>query len=212
MTKTDAGGPWYWYECILDHTSSSTNEPYWGAQWTTYWSSVGGEQQPNQVSARDIYWLNGVQIINSSGEFFTKNLIVDVVGGATIGVKGDGGAAYDLCDDNAGADAKRWRLLAAGGNFAIDLINDAYSSAVNAIQVARSGMTTTQIDLNGAGVKVAGGFGCNAANPQAAYASGGALTVYATGSYGYSTAAKAQGLYNLVVAIRAALVANGIMS
>ena len=44
------------------------------------------------------------------------------------------------------------------------------------------------------------------------YASGGALATFSTGVYGYDTAAHAVAANNLLVAIRAALVANGIMS
>lgn len=55
-------------------------------------------------------------------------------------------------------------------------------------------------------------FGCNSASPQGSYASGGALAAYGAGANGYDTAGHAQALYAMVVAIRAALVANGIMS
>ena len=59
---------------------------------------------------------------------------------------------------------------------------------------------------------VAGGFGCNGSAAQTAYASGGVLEAYVAGANGFSTEAMASELYSLVVAIRAALVANGIMS
>lgn len=59
---------------------------------------------------------------------------------------------------------------------------------------------------------VAGKFGCNGATAQAAVASGGALAAFAQGSNGLDTGAHMEELYNLVVAMRAALVANGIMS
>jgi hypothetical protein len=61
-------------------------------------------------------------------------------------------------------------------------------------------------------VVIAGGFGCNGAAAQTAYASGGALAAYGAGANGFDTPAHAQSLYNMVVSIRAALVANGIMS
>lgn len=62
---------------------------------------------------------------------------------------------------------------------------------------------------------ISGAFGCNGASAQTAYASGGAVA--ATGStnaapYGYTTAAQADGIVTLLNNIRAALVANGIMS
>lgn len=59
---------------------------------------------------------------------------------------------------------------------------------------------------------ITGAFGCNGAAAQTAYASGGALAAYATGAFGLDSDANMQALYNLVVAMRAALVANGIMS
>jgi hypothetical protein len=55
-------------------------------------------------------------------------------------------------------------------------------------------------------------FGCNGAAPQGAVASGGALAAYGAGANGFDTAGNASALYAEVVAIRAALVANGIMS
>jgi len=64
----------------------------------------------------------------------------------------------------------------------------------------------------GNSLQVLTGFGCNGATAQTAYASGGALAAYVTGAFGLDSAAHMQALYNLVVAIRAALVADGIMS
>ncbi len=55
-------------------------------------------------------------------------------------------------------------------------------------------------------------FGCNSKHPQAAYVSGGALAGYVSGGFGLDSDAHMQAMYDLVVAIRAALVANGIMS
>ena len=59
---------------------------------------------------------------------------------------------------------------------------------------------------------VTGGFGCNTKTAQTAYVSGGALAAYGAGANGFDTGANASALHALVVAIRAALVANGIMS
>jgi hypothetical protein len=60
-------------------------------------------------------------------------------------------------------------------------------------------------------IKSVGAFGCNNATPQTPYASGGANGA-SGGAYGYDSAANAYGLVTLVNNIRAALVANGIMS
>jgi hypothetical protein len=56
------------------------------------------------------------------------------------------------------------------------------------------------------------GFGCNGQAAQTAYASGGALAAYVTGAFGLDSDANMSALHALVVKIRAALVANGIMS
>lgn len=69
---------------------------------------------------------------------------------------------------------------------------------------ANSGAFTT--------VQSSGGAGFNGAPPQTAAASGGALAAYGAGANGLDTAAHMSALHALVVSIRAALVANGIMS
>ena len=61
-------------------------------------------------------------------------------------------------------------------------------------------------------LKVATGFGCNSKTEQTAYASGGALAAYGAGANGFDSGANASALHAMVVSIRAALVANGIMS
>lgn len=59
---------------------------------------------------------------------------------------------------------------------------------------------------------IAGAFGCNTKAAQSAAASGGALAAYGAGANGLDTGANMSALHALVVSIRAALVANGIMS
>jgi hypothetical protein len=59
---------------------------------------------------------------------------------------------------------------------------------------------------------VTGGFGCNTKAAQAAYASGGALNAYGAGANGLDSGANMSALHAMVVSIRAALVADGIMS
>lgn len=61
-------------------------------------------------------------------------------------------------------------------------------------------------------VVINGKFACNAATPQPAAASGGTLAAYGAGANGFDSGANASALHAMVVAIRAALVANGIMS
>jgi hypothetical protein len=81
------------------------------------------------------------------------------------------------------------------------------------------GNTNVGLDLDVTGeayiaqsLEVGTTFGCNGAIPQAAAASGGALAAYAGGANGLSSGAEMAALHALVVAMRAALVANGIMS
>jgi hypothetical protein len=59
---------------------------------------------------------------------------------------------------------------------------------------------------------VTGAFGCNGATAQTSVASGGALAAYGAGANGLDSGANMAALHALVVAMRAALVSNGIMS
>jgi hypothetical protein len=68
-------------------------------------------------------------------------------------------------------------------------------------------------DIKGSGaLTMTGGLGVNGTSAQTAYASGGALATYGAGANGFDTAGHASALYAMVVAIRAALVADGVMS
>jgi len=78
--------------------------------------------------------------------------------------------------------------------------------------VADIGVEVNAPILNVGSLYDAGTFGCNAAAPQAAYASGGALAAYGAGVNGLDTGVNMAALHALVIKIRAALVANGIMS
>jgi hypothetical protein len=82
-------------------------------------------------------------------------------------------------------------------------------SASGAFLVGKTAATGTDASGN---LEVNGKFGCNGVASQAAVASGGALAGYVTGAFGLDSNAHMQSLFNLVVAIRAALVADGIMS
>lgn len=70
---------------------------------------------------------------------------------------------------------------------------------------------TYTLDVTG-NIRCSTGFGCNSKTPQTAYASGGALSAYSAGLCGFDTDAHAQEIHTLLTNIRAALVANGIMS
>lgn len=87
-------------------------------------------------------------------------------------------------------------------------------------RVITGGSERLKITSGGAGtvtgtMAISGAFGCNGAAAQTAYASGGAVSSTAATNaapYGYTTAAQADGIVTLLNNIRAALVANGIMS
>lgn len=84
------------------------------------------------------------------------------------------------------------------------------TSSVERFSVSQSGNTS----VTGAAT-VSGAFGCNGASAKTSHASGGAVSSTAATNaapYGYTTAAQADGIVTLLNNIRAALVANGIMS
>ncbi len=97
--------------------------------------------------------------------------------------------------------------LVADNGTTTDPIFLARDNGTTVLTVADGGAVTTTGSLG-----VGGAFGCNSATPQTAYASGGALAAYGAGANGFDTAGNASALHAMVVALRAALVANGIMS
>lgn len=66
--------------------------------------------------------------------------------------------------------------------------------------------------LDDGSLALTGGFGCNGATAQASADAGAALAAFADGTHGLDSEAHMTALFNLVVAMRDALVANGIMS
>jgi hypothetical protein len=90
----------------------------------------------------------------------------------------------------------------------------------NSNAVALTGGSITGTTFSGSSVSAttltaSGAFGVNSASAQTPYASGGAVAGTAATNvapYGYTTAAQANGIVTLLNNIRAALVANGIMS
>lgn len=124
-------------------------------------------------------------------------------------------AGYYAISDTVNASFRAFSA-ASGGGARLNLVTSGgyilFGTTTNhKVEFYMNNVLTMSLPTTG-GVKVAGAFGCNAAAAQTAYASGGALAAYGAGANGLDTAAHMQALYNLVVAIRAALVANGIMS
>jgi len=87
-------------------------------------------------------------------------------------------------------------------------INPATAGAMNNVAIG----ATTPLTGKFTTIQSTGGAGFNGATPQTPVASGGALAAYVAGANGLDTGAHMQALHALVVSIRTALVANGIMS
>jgi hypothetical protein len=89
-----------------------------------------------------------------------------------------------------------------------------YTRATGAALVKRAKITSAGAFIINETLTVTKAFGCNAATAQTAYASGGAAggTPTLTTGYGFVSAAEMNAHTALVEKIRAALVANGIMS
>jgi hypothetical protein len=109
---------------------------------------------------------------------------------------------------NIASAANRWNFFANG---------TADNAFVGNIRIGSTTAPTVALDVTGAGkisttLTVTGAFGCNTKAAQTAFASGGALNAYGAGANGLDTGANMSSLHALVVAMRAALVANGIMS
>lgn len=123
----------------------------------------------------------------------------------------------------SGASGTERMRVTNGGNLALAALGKLYLDGVTAAgdtYIVESAANTMDLYAGGAkelsltatGATVLGAFGCNSKAAQTAYASGGALAAYAAGANGLDTGANMSALHALVVNIRAALVANGIMS
>lgn len=113
-------------------------------------------------------------------------------------------ASYIAYSSGAGGGA-RLNLFASGGYILLG------TSTNHKVDFYTNNTLRASLPAAG-GFTVVAGFGCNGAAAQTAYASGGALAAYGAGANGLDTGANMSALHALVVKIRAALVANGIMS
>lgn len=172
---------------------------------------------------------------------FIDALAVGATGGVHVGGTSDPGDNNLLVDGtlasasatHTAADAAvGLRVAGATGKLRIIGYQDAtygvFIDAVNAAEgayIPLSLYTTGPVLIPGGGLHVGGTsdpgndallvdgkFGCNGATAQTAYASGGALAAYGAGANGLDSGANMSALHAMVVKIRAALVANGIMS
>lgn len=178
--------------------------------------------------------VNGASIIQH--DFYNAGTRVGVVqtssrgaldsGGFDIYAKATGGALTQVLSLSSGASTFTGTLGVTGKITAsanIRLSNAFYLTGnlvagTEVVLIGRNASDLVSIDPDGYGIvtgsalKVSGAFGCNAATAQTAYASGGALAAYAAGANGLDSGANMSALHAMVVSIRAALVANGIMS
>lgn len=134
-----------------------------------------------------------------------------------VGLAGATNPAF-VVDSSTASQAAGLKVTGAatGGTVAIAAIDSGADAnvTVNAKGAGTIGIgsvSTGAVTITPA-TKVVGAFGCNNATPQTPVASGGALAAYGTGAFGFDSDANAHAIYDLLVAVRAALVANGIMS
>ena len=158
----------------------------------------------NVVITGTLAWGGGSAIPSSNsvallaGATFTGNIAVATAGNSDISITAGSSSDFAGLIFNQGA-TQTWQIYANTG--------------ATPAMVFLSGGATAAMSLTPAGaLTVTAGFGCNGATAQTAAASGGALNAYGAGANGLDTGANMSALHALVVAMRAALVANGIMS
>lgn len=94
-------------------------------------------------------------------------------------------------------------------------INTTWAVQHNADGTHKS-LTTDTLAVSGAetiggSLTVTGAFGCNGKTAQAGVTAGAAPAAYVTGAFGLDSDANMHAFYDLVIAMRAALLANGIL-
>lgn len=207
----DQAGALFWRN--VDNTSTVTisNTGATGVAAMTL-SAANGFAVGSSITITSAGAIAGVTTVVTSGTVSSGGFI-SLAGNSTTW-KNAAGDANATISNSGGAGAATMALNAANG-FTIG------SSLVITSAGAASGFTTLAMTgaFTGATsgtfsttLTVTGGFGCNTKSAQAAFASGGALNAYSTGVFGLNSDANMSALHALVVAIRAALVADGIMS
>ena len=145
---------------------------------------------------------------------------------ANSGKQTNSTASEALLFNGAGTSAQYARMTSTGADLILGIAsstgtglftgNSNYAATLGtnngtALEFGVNGTVAGRFPLAG-GFEAVGGFGCNTKTAQTAYASGGALAAYGAGANGFDSGANASALHAMVVSIRAALVANGIMS
>ncbi len=142
---------------------------------------------------------------------------VDSAGSTTLATEG---TAADMIYN---VDTSRVHIWRVANSFAASLSSTSFTAKqitsqtgmlvdAGGITVTLGGATVTGDSTITGTLTVTTAFGCNSKAAQTAYVSGGALNAYGAGANGLDTGANMSALHALVVSIRAALVANGIMS
>ena len=169
------------------------------------------------VATGRVNFRSGVTVssfVENSGDFTAGNLLLNA-----NGLLSKSGTSFHLLKGSQSNPSGYAKFVddAVSDMLILEWIQTGGGGTVNRVYLTSSkiGFSIASVDVGGfttAGLTVVGGFGCNGQAPQAAYASGGALAAYGAGTNGFDTGPHASALYAMVVAIRAALVANGIMS
>jgi hypothetical protein len=161
--------------------------------------------RPATFSAGDIYYAtdqNTAYIVDTGAWVWLAGLMFGATAARPVLVAGDAGFRFF---DTTLVSEIYW-----GGAAWVEFIPDATAALRGAVSTGTQSFAGAKTFTGS--VAVTGALGCNAATPQTAYASGGALAAYSTGAFGLDSDAHMQALFDMVVKIRAALVANGIMS
>lgn len=188
---------------------------YLSSNGTAAWRLTTGTLE----QARIAHTAAAVNYVNLTGGILSNPVRMSAAGSDTnigLQISGKGNQGVTLLSgafsriitqfNEGSASADRYITITSsnGGNPII--ATNAGNLAITPTIVAAAAITV------GTTLTVTGAFGCNAATAQTAFASGGALNAYGAGANGFDSGANASALHALVVAIRAALVANGIMS
>lgn len=135
--------------------------------------------------------------------------------------KSTGGSGISMIFEDSGGTEYNWLIgrdnIANGFEITPSTAAGGTTFSAPILKILRTGLIgvlmtpTYTLDING-NLRTSTGFGCNGATPQTAYSSGGALSAYSAGTKGFDTDAHCSEVHALLVKVRAALVANGIMS
>lgn len=190
----------------INFTGATTTGLYYAASYIGF--SVGaasiGTWSATGLSVTGTLGASGLFTSTKTGQFI--NAASSTTGASYLSIANTTGALNFGVEDSTGA---------TFGATAYDVV--VYTGAGRGVStlIAGTGLVTR---ISSTGLAVTGaatastGFGCNGQTAQTAYASGGALAAYGAGANGFDSGSNASALYAMVVSIRAALVANGIMS